>query len=96
MLLSRQFKKILHIHNMLLKAFNEHLLWKGKLQISNPTLIQPPMDLPKVNTLTGKPIAPSRPSLSEEREYRYAVYSAQYWEGVRERQRIYRLINLLS
>jgi hypothetical protein len=79
---------------MLLKPFNEHLLWKGKLQRYNAKskLVQPPMDLPIVNSLTGYYDPPRRPSLSEEREYRYSLYSAAYWAGVKERQRLYRSI----
>jgi hypothetical protein len=78
---------------MLQKAFNEQALWKGKIQKYNSgsKLIQPPMDLPKINSLTGHYDPPRRPSLSEEREYQYSLYSAEYWRGVRERQRAYRI-----
>ena len=86
---------------MLLKPFNEEILWKGKIQRynSNPPLNQPPMDLPKVNPLTGNYRPPTRPSISEEIEYRYSLYSAKYWQGVKERQRQYRIeqvVNQLS
>ena len=78
---------------MLQKPFNEHALWKGQIQKYNsgPGLVQPPMDLPKINPLTGHHRPPQRPSLSEEREYQYSLYSAEYWKGVKERHIKYRI-----
>jgi len=86
---------------MLLRPFNEEILWKGKIQRynSNPPLNQPPMIVPKINPLTGNYRPPVRPSISEEIEYNYSLYSAKYWEGVKERQRQYRIeqvVNQLS
>lgn len=78
------------------KPFNEMLLWKGQIQQhQKPSLIQPPMILPKVNPLTGKYV-PERPSIHEELLYRYSIYSAEYWRNVKERHRQYRLANQLS
>ena len=86
---------------MLLKPFNEEILWKGKIQRYNskPPLNQLPMIVPKINPLTGNYRPPVRPSISEEIEYNYSLYSAKYWEGVKERQRQYRIekvVNQLS
>ena len=81
---------------MLLKPFNEEILWKGKLQRSKPPLNQPPMIVPKINPLTGNYRPPTRPSISEEIEYNYSLYSAKYWEGVKERQRQYRIEQVVN
>jgi hypothetical protein len=78
------------------KPFNEFLLWKGKIQLNQKRpLIQPEMVLPKINSLTGHYI-PERPSIHEQLLYRYSVYSAEYWRGVKERQQQYRAANQLS
>lgn len=78
------------------KPFNELLLWKGQIQQNQkPSIIQPEMILPKVNLLTGKYV-PERPSIHEELVYRYSVYSAEYWRGVKERHRQYRAANQFS
>lgn len=75
------------------KPFNEFLLWKGQIQQNHKRpLIQPEMVLPKINSLTGHYI-PERPSIHEELLYRYSIYSAEYWRGVRERQQQYRAAN---
>ena len=75
------------------KPFNELLLWKGQIQQhQKASRLNPPMILPKFNTLTGKYV-PERPSIHEELLYRYSLYSEQYWHGVRERQYLYRLLN---
>jgi len=80
---------------MQLKAFNEHILWKGQIQKANyrPFIFQPPMVLPYINSLTGHHVPPSRPTIAEEIESRYKLQSEAYWDGVRERQRQYRLAN---
>ena len=79
------------------KPFNELLLWKGQIQQHQKLskLNLPDMVLPKVNSLTGKYI-PERPSIHDELLYRYTVYSNEYWRGVKERHRQYRLANQLS
>lgn len=76
------------------KPYNEMLLWKGQIQRNQKLsmLSLGPMVLPKVNSLTGN-IIPERPTIHEEILYRYAVYSAEYWRGVKERQQKYRLAN---
>ena len=82
---------------MLLKAFNEILLWKGQIQKNQPksTLTQPDMILPRINTIVGGHI-PERVTIDEERQYRYSVYSRNYWLGVKERQNEYRLREILK
>jgi len=76
------------------KPYNEMLLWKGQIQRNQKLsmLNLGPMVLPKVNSLTGN-VIPERPSIHEEILYRYAVYSAEYWRKVKERQILYRLAN---
>ena len=75
------------------RPFNEHLLWKGKIQKANyPKPAQkPPMILPEINSLTGKVMNP--PDLNAEMNVSYARYSQAYWSDVEERKRIYRLMN---
>jgi hypothetical protein len=78
------------------RPFNEHLLWKGKIQKANyPKLCdknrKPPMILPEINSLTGKVMNP--PDLNSEMNKSYATYSQKYWLDVEERKRIYRLVN---
>jgi len=72
------------------RPFNEHLLWKGKIQQANypkPTR-KPPMILPEINWLTGHVMNP--PDIHREMNAAYATYSQQYWLGVEERKRAYR------
>ena len=78
------------------KAFNELLLWKGQIQKNQKEskLNQPSMILPKINALTGK-YTPESPSIHEELNYRYSVYSLAYWRGVKIRQIDYRIKNKL-
>lgn len=78
------------------KPFNELLLWKGQIQLNQKKPIsQPAMVLPKINSLTGHYI-PESLTIHEELLYRYSVYSAEYWRGVKERQEQYRAANQLS
>lgn len=72
------------------RPFNEHLLWKGKIQRANyPKPVQkPPMILPEINSLTGRVMNP--PDYDKEMNEAYATYSRQYWLGVEERKRAYR------
>jgi hypothetical protein len=67
----------------------ENYWWKTQLRRYNSTrLQQPPMILPKINSLTGHYI-PEKPSIHDQMNYRYSLYSKWYWEGVKERQRQY-------
>jgi len=87
---------VIFISCMPQKPFNELLLWKGQIQQhQKATKLNPPMILPEINSLTGHYV-PERPSIHEEMLYRYSVYSAEYWRGVRERQQKYRTANQLS
>jgi hypothetical protein len=47
------------------------------------------MDLPKINSLTGKPY-PTKDSIHDEVCKRGYVISCQYWEGERKRREAYR------
>jgi hypothetical protein len=47
------------------------------------------MVLPEINWLTGH-YKPPNPSISEEMNYNYSMYSAAYWNGVKMRQARYR------
>jgi hypothetical protein len=76
---------------MLTKPFNGEKLWVGTMLNNTNSQItpKPPMVLPEVNWLTGQ-YKPPRPSISEEMNYNYSLYSAAYWNGVRMRQEKYR------
>lgn len=74
---------------MLTKPFNEDFLWKGKMQRAHPPPTQPPMYLPKVNALTGKPY-PTRYSLHDEQCLSAYKISMDYWAGERKRRQAYR------
>jgi len=76
------------------KPFNEPSLWKGQIQIHNPhSFLKRKIVSEKCSPLTE--FTPSRPSVSEEIQYRYSLYSKNYWEQVKKRQEQYR-INQLS
>ena len=76
---------------MLTKPFNEHLLWKGKIQLANypSPVLKKDMDLPYVNWLTGTPSKLT--DFHDVHEKAYARYSQEYWRGVKERAIQYRL-----
>jgi len=63
--------------------------WKDNLRKYNIHKRKPAMVLPKVNTLTGRYV-PDRPSIHDEINYRYSLYSKKYWEAVLKRQKEYR------
>lgn len=72
------------------RPFNEHLLWKGKIQIAKypPPSAKPEMILPKINSLTGKLIdSLSKPG---DLENNYLEMRKKYWAGVEERKLAYR------
>jgi hypothetical protein len=75
------------------RPFNEHLLWKGKIQKANypKPLLKPPMLLPEINWLTGHVMNP--PNIHREMNMAYATYSQKYWQGVEHRKQMYRLVN---
>ena len=73
------------------KPFNEAFLWKGTLQRANypSPAMKPPMDIPGVNPLTGKP-HPTNDALHDEQCLSAYVMSQNYWAGERERRKAYR------
>ena len=76
------------------RPFNEHILWKGKIQQSNyppPPPRKPPMDLPIVNHIVGGTIYD--PNIYKNINKSYEAYSSQYWQGVLERRAEYRKMN---
>ena len=80
-----------YIGRMKTNAFNEDFLWKGAIQRANwPAPVQqPPMNLPKINSLTGKPYATNNRVFDEICE-KTAAISRQYWFGERARRAAYR------
>jgi len=78
------------------RPFNEHLLWKGKIQRANypKPIAKPPMILPEINSLTGKEMNP--PNIHKDMNKLYAQYSQEYWQGVNQRKYLYRLANFVS
>ena len=72
------------------KAFNEDFLWKGTIQRANyRTMQQPPMVLPKINSLTGIPY-PTKDTIHDEICRKTHEMSCQYWEGEKKRRQAYR------
>jgi len=67
---------------------NLHLLWSSKMP-AHKRLNQPPMDLPKINSLTGVPYKVS-PSISDQLNAKTQIESAAYWAGVNARKILYR------
>jgi hypothetical protein len=71
-------------------VFDEVHWWKTQLRTyKSKEKKQPPMILPKVNSLTGRYV-PDRPSIHDEMNFRYSQYSKNYWTGVLKRQKEYR------
>jgi hypothetical protein len=77
-----------------MKALNEDFLWKGKIQLSSypPPHQKQKMNLPKYNTLTGKPPPNTIP---EDMQNMWAAMSSSYWYGVKRRQEEYRRIHII-
>lgn len=76
------------------RPFNEHALWKGKIQLANyPTTSRnPPMILPKINSIVGGTLKdPSAPPIWEEVTQSYNNYSTSYWSRVKDAHNTYRL-----
>ena len=72
------------------KALNDEFLWKGTIQRANyPTIQQPPMVLPKINSLTGIPY-PTKDTIHDEICRKTHEMSSQYWEGEKKRRQAYR------
>ena len=64
--------------------------WKRQLRTyKSKEKRNPPMVLPKVNSLTGRYV-PVGPSIHDEMNFRYSQYSKTYWKGVLKRQKEYR------
>lgn len=61
--------------------------WKGSLR--NYNIPKRKMILPKINSLTGRYI-PDRPSIHDDMNYRYSLYSENYWAAVLKRQKEYK------
>jgi hypothetical protein len=69
--------------------YDETHWWKEQLRRYRfDGMIQPPMLLPKVNTLTGRYV-PVGASIHDELNFKYSQYSKSYWAGVKERQKRY-------
>lgn len=70
---------------------NKHRVWKSTIEQANyPTpTIKPPMILPKINPLVGGH-KEEVPSIHEQMIANYQKYSTAYWQGVKERQQVYR------
>jgi hypothetical protein len=80
---------------MYTKPYNEHLLWKGKIQLANyprPILKKDMVGLTKINSLTGT-IVHGQPNIYDELYQKSLNESKEYWKGVDERKKLYRNIN---
>ena len=74
------------------KPHNEHLLWKGKIQLANYPIPKPKKDmigLIKINSLTGT-IVHGQPNIYDELYQKSIDESKEYWKGVEERKKLYR------
>ena len=70
--------------------YDEVHWWKTQLRMyKSKEKRNPPMVLPKINSLTGRYV-PGRPSIHDEMNFRYSQYSKAYWAGVLKRQKEYR------
>lgn len=70
--------------------------WTKQLRVYNSKKMRhPPLVMSRMNTLTGRFISDS-PSIHDELNYRYARYSQNYWEGVKERQMEYLRKKIIS
>ena len=77
------------LESMQQRPFNEHLLWKGSIQLANypPPVQKPDMILPKINTLLGGTYPED---VWEQATQNYARYSRAYWQRVKRDHAIYR------
>jgi len=82
---------------MLLKAFDESRLWRGRIQRSEwPVPGQkPPMTLPRIRTTLGGCSPPTEP-IWDEITRSYANQSKKYWEGAKKRAAEYRAAERLA
>ena len=74
------------------KPLNEHLLWKGKIQLANypkPTLKNNMVGFFEINSLTGT-IIKGQPCLYDEYYQKTIDESKLYWANVEKRKQIYR------
>ena len=74
------------------KPHNEHLLWKGKIQIANypiPILKKDMVGLTKINSLTGT-IIHGQSCIHDELYQKTLNESQAYWKSVEERKKLYR------
>jgi hypothetical protein len=72
--------------------YNEHLLWKGKIQLANypiPKLKKDMIGLTKINSLTGT-IIHGQPCIYDELYQKTLNESQAYWKGFEERKKLYR------
>lgn len=69
-------------------VYDEVHWWKTQLRKYEGAKMQPPMVLPKVNSLTGRYV-PVGPFIHDEMNFRYSQYSKAYWAGVLIRQKQY-------
>jgi hypothetical protein len=76
------------------RAFNEHALWQGKIQLANypPPQQKTQMILPKINTIVGGTLKdPAAPPLWEQINQSYRRYSTSYWSRVKDSHKTYRI-----
>ena len=84
---------------MPLRPFNEHILWKGQIQqrqmqksnIDSEFDISIYFDSSRHSTITHADV--DQPRYTKDLNYRYSVYSQNYWTGVKERAAEYRRQN---
>ena len=74
------------------QPLNKHLLWKSSMERSQhpAKLCQPPMNLPKINSLTGH-YKEEFPPIRDQLFAKTANESIAYWRGVEHRKLLYRI-----
>ena len=80
---------------MRLPALNEERLWKGQLQKNHyPSLLQPPMILPRISPNGGT--YPIKDRIHEEITRGWEEISRAYWEGAKKRMQAYRIAQTIK
>jgi hypothetical protein len=75
--------------------YNEHLLWKGKIQLANypiPIVKKDMIGLIKINSLTGT-IVHGQHCIYDELYQKTLDESKKYWKKVEEQKKLYRNTN---
>ena len=84
--------------------FNEHRLWKGKMQLANypkspckPEMVLFPLKYHNgQGNIDGKELTKIYNVLSSNLSKSYSAYSKKYWDQVNERKELYRALRTID